>query len=650
MWKKIMDFLSSVPVTVIGGILLVISLVLSLTETAVPVDPAWVTVVLCGIPNAEQAVRRIVTAKGISRISSSLLITIAMCAAVAAGDVFAAGEVAFIMAIGTILENKTANRARKGVERLVDLTPRQGRRIVDGREEMVNTEDILEGDVLRVLPGETIPVDGEILTGVTSVDQSIMTGESVPVDKEPGDSVFCGTMNQFGAVEIRATKVGEDSSLQTMIRMVRQAEADKAPVQRIADQCASWMVPLSLLIAVVTAIITRDINRSVAVLVVFCPCALVLATPTAVMAAIGQAAKHGVLVKSGAALEGIAKSDTFTFDKTGTLTCGQLEVSDVIVTGGRMDPEAALGLTASAELDSEHPLGKAIVASARERGLDPEKPECFEMEAGKGVSAVVGGRKLLCGTGRYLAEHGITVPEKAEKVLQKIRNQGKASVLTACDGEVVCVIALSDTIRPSAASVVAELASLHIRSVLLTGDNRLAAGYFAARTGIQTVRAELLPADKVESISELQREGHTVCMIGDGVNDSPALKTADVGIAMGGSGSDIAVEAADVTLIGDDITRLPYLKRLSQSMLRTIWLGIAIAMAINLVAVALSVTGLMGPTVGALVHNAGSILVVLLAALLYDRDPSKGRGRDKAPKPPVRKSGSSEDLAGRNAA
>ena len=619
MLKKCSDFLAGVPMTIVSGVFLAISLVLMLTETPVAVDPAWVSVLISGIPLVYLALWRVMHNPGISKISSALLISIAMCAALAIGDLFAAGEVAFIMAIGAILEEKTTERARKGLKQLISLAPQQGRRIVDGKEELLPVERIQIGDTLRILPGEAIPVDGEILSGETSVDQSIMTGESLPVDKGVGDSVFCGTINRFGAVDIRASKVGEDSSLQKLIRMVEEAERKQAPMQRIADRWASWLVPVALLIAIGAYLGTGNITTAVTVLVVFCPCALVLATPTAIMAAIGQATKHGVIIKSGEALEKMGKVDTIAFDKTGTLTFGRLEVSDVIPFSEALAPGSLLALVASAEMRSEHPLGKAIVAHAKAEGASLSDPQTFRMEAGRGVYAEIDGAVLLCGNEKFLQGNGVTLEPPMLERLNALREQGKASVLAARDGACLGVIALSDTLRPAANSMVAKLASMGAQAVLLTGDNQRAADYFARQAGITAVRAELLPEQKVQSIVELEQEGRKVCMIGDGVNDAPALKTADVGVAMGSMGSDIAVEAADIALMGDDISKIPYLKRLSNATVHTIRFSISLSLCINFVAIALSLMELLTPTTGALVHNAGSCLVVLIAALLYDR-------------------------------
>ena len=628
MLKKINDILAGVPATIIAGLFLLLDLVPHIMEefggSAVslhflPFDPAWVTVIISGIPMFWLAVWRVIHNPGISKISSALLISIAMIAAIAIGDLFAAGEVAWIMAIGAILEDMTTERAKKGLKKLISLAPTQGRRIAGGKEEMISAEKICEGDILRILPGETIPVDGVILSGDTSVDQSIMTGESLPVDKTAGDTVYCGTINRFGSIDIRATRVGEDSSLQKLIRMVQEAEDKKAPMARIADAAASWLVPAALLIAVIAGIVTKDIVRAVTVLVVFCPCALVLATPTAIMAAIGQATKHGVIIKSGEALEKMGKVNTVAFDKTGTLTYGRLEVSDIISFDENIDENTLLSLAASAEAKSEHPLGRAIAACADTRGIAVMESAAFRMTAGKGIYAEVEGKKLFCGNEAYLEENGILLTDTVRETVETLRTQGKASVLAAEGGRCIGVLAMSDILRPEAKGMVDRLHGMNTDIVLLTGDNRKTADYFAAQVGIRQVRAQLLPEEKVENITSLRNEGKAVCMIGDGVNDAPALKTADVGVAMGGLGSDIAVEAADVVLMRDDISKLPYLKRLSNATVGTIKFSITLSMCINILAVVLSVAGVLTPTTGALVHNAGSCFVVLIAALLYDR-------------------------------
>jgi heavy metal translocating P-type ATPase len=546
-----------------------------------------------------------------------------MAASIFIDELFAAGEVAFIMAIGAMLEDCTAARAKKGINELMKLTPQQGRRIVtaDGvtTEETVPAEDIRKDDLLRVFPGESIPADGVIVFGDTSVDQSVMTGESLPADKKEGDEVFCGTINRFGSIDIRVTKAGEDSSLQKMIRMVKEAENKKAPMQRIVDKWATWLVPVALLIAVATWLITSDIVRAVTVLVVFCPCALALATPTSIMAAIGQATKHGVLIKSGEALEIMGKVDCIAFDKTGTLTFGKLEVSNIIPFAPSISPNELLQLAASAELRSEHPLGKAVVSHAKSTGSIMTEPSDFRMIPGKGITAVIDGKTTVCGSSSFLNENGISLNPESQTALDKLRSEGKASVLVAADRLCLGVIALSDAIRPAAKEMVGKLEQMNTEVVLLTGDNRQAASFLASQAGISIVYAELLPAEKVAGIESLQQSGKKVCMIGDGVNDAPALKTADVSIAMGGMGSDIAIEAADIALTGDDVSKIPYLKILSNTTLSNIRLNITLSMSLNFAAIILSVLAVLNPVTGALVHNAGSVLVVLNAVRLYDR-------------------------------
>ncbi len=617
--KRALALLESVPMTALGGVMLILSLVLSHFSVKVPIDPAWVTVVISGVPLLALAVRRLICNRGISKISSALLISIAMIAAIGIGDLFAAGEVAFIMALGEILEEVTTARAGRGLKKLISLAPTTARRLRDGKEETVSADSVSIGDVLRVLPGETVPVDGVLVAGEGAVDQSVLTGESLPVDKREGDSVYCGTTSCFGAMDVRATRVLEDTSLKKMIHLVREAEEKKAPTARIADRAASYLVPMALLIAVLTGILTRSITRAVTVLVVFCPCALVLATPTAIMAAIGQATRRGVLIKSGEALEKMGKADVVAFDKTGTLTDGILSVSDVIPLKDEMDEKRLLSFAASVEAKSEHPLARAIVKEATNRGIAFPEATAFGMQAGRGVRGRVAEGELLVGSDAYLSENGIHVGKDARERLCTLRAEGKACVLLAVDGATQGVIAFSDTVRKEARETVSALASLGVSSCLLTGDSREAAVHLAHRVGIEAVGAELLPEEKLARVEALEDEGHVSAMVGDGVNDAPALKAASIGIAMGGVGSDISALSADIVLMGDELSSLVYLKRLGVLTGRTIRFGIMLSMLINLLAVALSVLGVLTPTTGALVHNGGSFLVILIAALLYDR-------------------------------
>lgn len=621
--KRFVDFLGGLPMTIVAGVFLAISLGGILLRVDLAVDPAWVTVVISGIPMLYLALTRLFFQRW---ISSALLISIAMAASLWIGEIFAAGEVAFIMAIGAILEDKTILRAKQGLSALIALSPTQARKICeDGREEYLAIEAVRVGDRLRVLAGEKIPVDGIIRSGETAIDQSIITGESLPVDKAEGDEVFCGTVNAYGVIEIEAGKVGEDSSLQKLIRLVQEAEEKKAPMQRLADKWAVWLVPIALLIAIATFFVNRfmgnellvSLNRCVTVLVVFCPCALALATPVSIVAAIGQATKHGVIIKSGEALENMGRIETIAFDKTGTLSYGRLTVSDVISFDHRKEKEL-LQLLASAERKSEHPLGKAIVRHAVERELELFECDRFVLKAGRGIEATVDGKSLLAGNERFFEENDVALSDEMKLAVQALSGDGKAIVLLAVDGSCIGLVALLDAMRENAGATVEMLSSIGTEAVLLTGDNERAARYLADRLGIKRVFSELLPQQKVEKIAVLQQNGR-VCMVGDGVNDAPALKLADVGVAMGTIGSDIAIETADIALMGDDISKILYLKKLSDATLRTIQFNLSLSMVINFVAVAMSTMGLLNPVTGALVHNAGSVFVVLNAALLYDR-------------------------------
>ena len=624
---KIMGILEGLKMTIVGGIFLLFSLILVLTGTSVPVylDPAWVTIIICGIPLVYLALSRLIYEHW---VSSALLIVMAMVASIFIGEIFAAGEVCFIMALGALLEDYIVERSKQGLKDLINLKPQQGRLLINENgkitEKLVKVEEIKIGNSLRVLPGEVIPVDGVITTGDTSVDQSVMTGESLPLDKTVGDELFAGTLNLYGAIDIEATKVGKDSSLEKLIRMVEEADKKQAPTQRIADKWATWLVPIALAIAIGAYLYTWNIERAVTILVVFCPCALILATPTAIMAAIGQATKQGVLIKSGQALEIMGNVDCITFDKTGTLTYGNLEVSDIISFDNNISEDKLLEYATISEVKSEHPIGKAIVNHAQNEGHNYSDPDEFTMIPGKGVKAASNDDTIYSGTVKFMKENNMEITAEENSQLDQLRFEGKVSIIVALNNKIIGIIGLSDVLRENAKAVVSSLENdLNTEVELLTGDNHKAANYFANKIGIKNIHSELLPENKVEEIEKLKESGKTVCMVGDGVNDAPALKTANVSEAMGGMGSDIAIEAADIALLGDDIEKLPYLKKLSNATLFIIHLSITISMIINAVAIICSVLGWLNPITGALVHNIGSCAVVLLAASLYNMDFSK---------------------------
>ncbi len=595
---------------VISGIALVLSL---LGVQPLPFNISWVAIILCGVPIILEAFIGLVTAFD---IKADVLVSLALIASVFIGEDFAAGEVAFIMQLGGLLEELTVAKARAGIEKLVHLTPQTARILKNGTETIVPAEQVQVGDMLRVLPGETIPVDGIITAGQTSINQAVMTGESLPVDKTVGDEVSSGTVNQFGAFEMTASKVGEDSSIQRMIRLVQSADAGKAKIVGLADRWATWIVVIALTAAAITWAVTGQIIRAVTILVVFCPCALVLATPTAIIAAIGNATKHGFLVREGDALERLARVKVIAFDKTGTLTYGTPEVVACKSLLSSLSDTELYRMAASAEQFSEHPLGKAIVTCCKKQGETLSPAADFAMIPGRGVSASVDGHHILAGNAELLTEHDVafSAPADAERYLA----QGSTVTYVTIDGVFAGFIALSDTLREESASMIDSLSALSVRPVLLTGDHENAARAIAGKLHISDVRFNCLPQDKLTAIDQFQTSGEPVCMIGDGINDAPALKKAEVGIAMGAVGSDIAVDAADIALVDDEVKELPHLIALSKRMMTTIHLNLTFSMTLNFVAIVLAITGILNPVVGALVHNAGSVLVIINSALLLN--------------------------------
>ena len=596
---------------VLGGVSLLCSI---FWGENLPVDPAWVAILLCGVPILLEAIIGLVTAFD---IKADVLVSMALVASVLIGEDFAAGEVAFIMQLGGLLEDLTVAKARAGIEKLVHLTPRTARVMTAEGEKVIPAEDVQVGDQLRVLPGETIPVDGVILQGQTSINQAVMTGESLPVDKGEGDEVASGTVNQFGAFTMEATKVGEDSSIQRMIRLVQSADAGKAKIVNLADRWATWIVVIALVSAGITWAVTGEIIRAVTILVVFCPCALVLATPTAIMAAIGNATRHGFLVREGDALERLSQVTKVTFDKTGTLTFGTPQVVAVVPLDDATSKETLYAQVACAEALPEHPLGKAVVRCFREEGGGQIPPgEDFQMLPGRGVQVTCQGRQVAAGNPKLLAELGIHLPAQAQTAADRWLQEGCTVIYCGVDGRLAGFLALSDTLRPQAARTIQRTQAAGVEPVLLTGDNANAAQHIAGQLGIPEVQWGCLPEDKLAYIDASQQNGQPVCMIGDGINDAPALKKAFVGIAMGGVGSDIAVDAADIALVNDDIQELPHLLRLARRMMFTIKCNLTFSMALNFVAIVLAILGILNPVVGALVHNAGSVVVIINAAFL----------------------------------
>lgn len=578
-----------------------------------PFDIVWVAIILCGIPIIIEAFIGLVTKFD---IKADLLVSIALIASVCIGEDFAAGEVAFIMKLGALLEDLTVAKARKGIENLVKLTPQTARIIYNNTEKIVTTEDVKAGDIIRILPGETIPVDGIIISGNTSINQSVMTGEAVPIDKTRGDFVSSGTINMFGSFDMKAQKTGKNSSIQRMIELVKKADAGKAQIVHLADKWATGIVVIALLAAVVTWFVTEEIIRAVTILVVFCPCALVLATPTAIIAAIGNITKHGILVRQGDALERLSKINIITFDKTGTLTKGSLEVETVKIFSKEISKQNLLRITASAEMLSEHPLAKAVIKKAKDAKINISKPSKFEMLPGKGVYATVENKKILAGNYVLLEQNNIIIEDKHFNKVEQYTKKGAAIIYICINNILTGFIALSDTIKSNAQNTIKNINALNIKTVLLTGDNFEAAQNIAKKLSITEVISQCLPEDKMNFIEISQRQNINVCMIGDGINDAPALKKAYVGIAMGNIGSDIAVDASDIVLVNDDIKEIPYLIKISRHMMKVIKYNLTFSMVLNFVAIILAAKGILNPVVGALVHNAGSVFVIINSVML----------------------------------
>lgn len=573
-------------------------------------DFAWIAIVLCGVPIIWGAIRGLVIDHD---IRAGVLVSLAIIAAVCLQEYFAAGEVALIMQIGDCLEQYSSRKARRGMEGLVEMTPKTIRLVVDGSEREVPVEEARIGQVARVLPGEAVPVDGRIVSGSTSIDQSVITGESMPVDRTVGDEVFSGTINQMGAFDMEVVRESGDSSLQRMARMVEDADAGKTRIVRITDRWATRLVLIVMVLVVATYLVTWDIYRAVTIMIVFCPCAFILATPTAVVAAMGYLTKQGILVKDGDALERLADVDTVAFDKTGTVTVGRPSVVDVS-TG--MDRGDFLSIVASAESRSEHPLGRAVASHAASEGVRILDPSSFEAVVGRGVDAVVDGRRVLAGNQAMMAEAGVEVPGGYLDRAGSLFDEGCTTVFVAVDGTFVGMVSLADTVREDSRGVVSDLSSMGVGCVMLTGDNPRAAAHIASQAGIADFRAECTPGTKMDEIGAMQDAGRKVCMVGDGVNDAPALRKAWVGVAMGETGSDIAIEAADLALVGDRMSSVPKAVDLSRSMMRKIRFNIGFSLVWNFFAVALSMLGMLGPVAGALVHNVGSVFVVANSALL----------------------------------
>jgi len=573
-----------------------------------------VSLVVGGYPVLKSAIKTLL----IPDLNVDTLVSVAAISATAVGAYREAAAVIFIMLLGEFLEHLTVGKARKAIASLIQLSPKTAWVRREGKEVQVPIEEVKAGEVVIVKPGERIPVDGKILSGCGSVNQSTLTGESIPVEKGAGDKVYCGTFNEAGSCEIEAVQVAEDTKLAQIKRLILEAQAEKSPTQRVMDRFARYFIPAILLIAFFTFLITGEIIRGITILIIACPCALVLGTPTAVVAAIGNAARQGILIKGGPYLEQMGRLKTLLIDKTGTLTEGRPRVVGMRSFDG-LDEKAVLYWAAIAEKRSEHPLARAVINRAGELGLNIPHPESFENFRGRGVKAKWNAKTIVVGSSEMLREEGIEIPESARGLLGSKEFEGMTFLLVGLDHRLQGLISIADTLRKGAKAAIDKIRKEGISEIwMLTGDNEQVADRIAKELGIR-YEAKLYPEEKVMRVKEWRRKGHVVAMVGDGVNDAPALAAADIGIAMGAVGTDVAIETADVALMTDELDKIPTVIRLSRKALRVIKENLIFALIFNTVLVFLSAQGWMTMILGAVMHQASSLLVILNSMRLLRR-------------------------------
>ena len=597
------------------GVLLFIGWLLGATKL-VPASISTAMVIVALVLGAYPICLRAIKALLAKRLDADVLVAIAVIAASSVGEFVAAGEVAFIMLLGAQLEQYTVRRARRSLGSLLSLVPPNARVRRDGKEELVAASELQVGDVVVVRAGERVPVDGVVQSGMASVNQAPVTGESMPVDKSEGDEVFVGTLAETGALIVEAQRVGEDTTLARIAQLVEQAQQREAPIQRTLDRLAGWLVPVMLTLSALVLVFTHDTARAITVLIVACPCALILATPTAMMAAIARAARAGVLIKGGQYLEATARLHTIVFDKTGTLTHGEPEVTHV----SRFDEHSErelVAIAAVAEKMSAHPVARAILRKAAALGLATADPSQFQAHHGRGVVAERNGQKLVVGQTGLMDDQAVAVSDALQAHMDEHHDEGHTTVVVAHDGKVCGTICVSDTVRAKADEAIRDLRGLGVEKVvMLTGDNQRVAMQIAGKLGLDEVMAEVLPEQKAEHIESLKQPGDGVAMVGDGINDAPALAVADVGIAMGVSGTDVAHEAADIALMADDLSKIAFAVGLSRHTLWIIKQGLIFALVYNVTMVTLASSGHLHMIGGAIAHQFSSVIVILNAMRL----------------------------------
>lgn len=579
----------------------------------IPLPVTLLAIFLGGYPIFKKALAGLLN----KQITVDMMMSVGIIGAAVIGEYTASMLVAFFMNLAHYLEEFTVTRSRKAIKELIKLAPETARIKLDGREMEVRVEELKAGDIVIVRPGEKIPVDGVVVKGLSSVNQAPITGESIPVEKGLGDEVFAGTLNESGYLEIKTTKVGEETTLGRIIKLVEEAETHKAPVQKFADRFTTYFLPVAVAFAVLTYLISGKAINSIAVLVAACPCAVGLATPLSVIASVGSSARRGLLIKGGLYLEALAKVDCLVMDKTGTVTFGRPQVTDIISLTDKLTAGELLRLAASIEKHSEHAIASAVVEKAEREGLEIPEPEGFEYLIGRGIAGKADGKILCLGNQRLMEEKGIVIPDYAIAKSEGLETEGKTVLFLGFDSTVKGIIAVADIIREEVPKAIKELKGMGIkRLILLTGDNERIAAGISKKLGITEYKANLLPEDKIMIVKRLQDEGHKVCMIGDGVNDAPALAQADVGIAMGVAGTDVAIEAAHIALMRDDWSQVPHAIKVGRNTYKIIRQGIALGISWDIITMGLASIGILSPVMAAALEELPTLAVAANASRL----------------------------------
>jgi len=589
-----------------------------ITLPYIPFNIAVIAIVIGMVPILKKAIYGILA----KNINVQAFITIAVVGSCIIEEYLAGATVVFIMLIGEVLEDYTIEKSRKAIHDLIDLTPETATVKRNGREIEVPVEDVKIDEIVLSKTGGKIPVDGVVIYGKASVNQASITGESIPIEKKIGDTVFSGTTNESGYLEIKATKVGEDTTLGHIIQLVEKAQEAKAPIQRVADKFTNWFTPSILAISALTYIATNNPIYAITVLIIACPCSIALAAPTAIVAGIGIAAKKGIIIKGGTYLEGISKVDTVVFDKTGTLTIGKPKVVEVISFG--MNEKDVVKYASIAEKFSEHPLSKAVIEKAAELKINMPDPEKFNVIVGAGVTATYHGNKILVGTRRLLTANKVKISKDIENLQDRKESEGETVLHVALGDAVIGLIVVADVLKENAKETIASLRKIGIKKiVMLTGDNAKTGLAIGSKVGITDVKTQLLPENKVENIEKLKKDGFKVAMVGDGVNDAPALATADIGIAMGAAGTDVAIETADIALMSDDLSTITDSIDLGRKTFGRIKQNLGISIVFNIVGIGLAASGYLSPIGAAVAHNIACVGVILNSVRLVRYVPKR---------------------------